>query len=124
MAYDIFGNDLRRGYCEVHPHVQQEYPCDLCDSERRSHDEKRREQRLSKQQFQSETVRVVIDELAKRIERNQLQSEYLDLDFNGSYMVRIEQNSDSIWSVVNAMNGYGNNCADEFKEYTVTILND
>lgn len=30
MAYDIYGNDLRKGYCEVHPNVHEEYPCELC----------------------------------------------------------------------------------------------
>lgn len=30
MAYDIYGNNLRPGHCEVHPHVHEEYPCSLC----------------------------------------------------------------------------------------------
>ena len=30
MNFDIYGNRLARGHCEVHPHVHQEYPCDLC----------------------------------------------------------------------------------------------
>lgn len=33
MAYDIYGNNLRRGYCEVHPNVHEEYPCSLCYQE-------------------------------------------------------------------------------------------
>jgi hypothetical protein len=33
MAYDIYGNNLRRGFCEVHPHVNEEYPCSLCYAE-------------------------------------------------------------------------------------------
>lgn len=36
MGFDIYGNRLRVGHCEVHPHVHQEYPCDVCLSERRS----------------------------------------------------------------------------------------
>ena len=35
MAFDIYGNNLRRGYCEVHPNVHEEYPCSLCCSESR-----------------------------------------------------------------------------------------
>lgn len=35
MAYDIFGNDLRKGHCEVHPHVHEEYPCSVCYAENR-----------------------------------------------------------------------------------------
>lgn len=30
MSFDIYGNPLRRGYCEVHPQVHEEYPCSLC----------------------------------------------------------------------------------------------
>jgi len=30
MSFDIYGNTLRPGYCEVHPQVQEEYPCSLC----------------------------------------------------------------------------------------------
>jgi len=30
MSFDIYGNHLRRGYCEVHPDVHEEYPCSQC----------------------------------------------------------------------------------------------
>jgi len=30
MPYDIYGNPLRRGYCEVHPNVREKYPCSEC----------------------------------------------------------------------------------------------
>lgn len=30
MGFDIYGNHLRPGYCEVHPDVPEEYPCRLC----------------------------------------------------------------------------------------------
>lgn len=33
MAYDIYGESLRKGHCEVHPHVHEEYPCSLCYAE-------------------------------------------------------------------------------------------
>lgn len=33
MSYDIYGNPLRRGHCEVHPHVHEEYPCSVCIQE-------------------------------------------------------------------------------------------
>lgn len=48
MAWDIYGNNLRRGYCEVHPHVQQEYPCDICCRERRDSDNQRKEHEQQK----------------------------------------------------------------------------
>jgi hypothetical protein len=30
MAFDIYGNYLRPGYCEVHPDVREEWPCSEC----------------------------------------------------------------------------------------------
>lgn len=30
MAFDIYGEHLERGHCEVHPWVGEEYPCSLC----------------------------------------------------------------------------------------------
>ena len=30
MSFDIYGNNLARGHCEVHPNVAEEYPCSLC----------------------------------------------------------------------------------------------
>ena len=30
MAFDIYGNHLRPGYCEVHPDVREEWPCHEC----------------------------------------------------------------------------------------------
>lgn len=33
MGWDIYGEPLRRGHCEVHPHVHEEYPCSVCISE-------------------------------------------------------------------------------------------
>lgn len=37
MSFDIYGQRLRAGYCEVHPRVHEEYPCSVCmaDSARR-----------------------------------------------------------------------------------------
>ena len=33
MSFDIYGNHLRRGYCEVHPNVHEEFPCSCCSDE-------------------------------------------------------------------------------------------
>lgn len=124
MPYDIYGNDLRRGYCEVHPHVQQEYPCDLCYREIQAEDAKRKQQAQYRVVGTSETVRIVIDELIKRIPRASLKEPFIDIDFGGNYMIQISQTPIDTWQVSNAMNGGGYNCFDEFKECTVTILND
>jgi hypothetical protein len=34
MRFDIHGNNLESGHCEVHPWVHQEYPCGVCMAER------------------------------------------------------------------------------------------
>lgn len=28
--WDIHGNPLTKGHCEVHPHIKEEYPCHVC----------------------------------------------------------------------------------------------
>ncbi len=33
MAFDVYGNHLKPGYCEVHPDVREEYPCSECIGE-------------------------------------------------------------------------------------------
>lgn len=33
MSWDIYGRELRRGYCEVHPNVREGYPCSVCQAE-------------------------------------------------------------------------------------------
>ncbi len=35
MAFDIYGENLRSGHCEVHPHVHESYPCSVCYDESR-----------------------------------------------------------------------------------------
>ena len=45
MSNDIYGNNLERGHCEVHPHVHEEYPCSICysESQQEEHDKAQRE---------------------------------------------------------------------------------
>ena len=43
MAFDIYGNNLRHGFCEVHPHVGEEYPCTICCMEREKQQQNKRE---------------------------------------------------------------------------------
>lgn len=33
MPYDIYGQPLRPGYCEVHPSVRERYPCSHCQDD-------------------------------------------------------------------------------------------
>ncbi len=51
MAWDIYGERLERGHCEVHPHVHEEYPCSICLAESR---EKRRMQKEQEQAWSRE----------------------------------------------------------------------
>lgn len=127
MAYDIYGNDLRRGYCEVHPHVHQEYPCDICYRDIEQSNRQNQQDQQGEQSHQSndmETVRVVIDMLIIRIPKSDLDAGSINVDFNGQYMIQIQkEESSNSWIVTNAMNGYGNNCFEEFKRSEVSILN-
>ena len=45
MPYDIYGNNLRNGFCEVHPYVEQEYPCQICCQEIEREEQRQRENR-------------------------------------------------------------------------------
>lgn len=35
MAYDVYGNRLKRGHCEVHPDIPEPFPCYRCIEEGR-----------------------------------------------------------------------------------------
>jgi hypothetical protein len=52
MAYDIYGNNLRRGHCEVHPDVHEEYPCSLCYMEQSKHKEREMAEREHYEQWE------------------------------------------------------------------------
>jgi hypothetical protein len=59
MAWDIYGEPLRRGFCEVHPWVQQGYPCQLCYME----DDKRRQQKIDQSAAKKAEAEAYYDEL-------------------------------------------------------------
>lgn len=46
MAWDIYGNTLTPGYCEVHPWIHEEYPCHLCELMDEEYQEQRRQDDL------------------------------------------------------------------------------
>lgn len=33
MGWDIYGQYLAPGHCEVHPHIAESYPCSRCEEE-------------------------------------------------------------------------------------------
>jgi hypothetical protein len=51
MSYDIYGQPLRRGHCEVHPHVAEEYPCSLCYIERERENARQEHARQQREDF-------------------------------------------------------------------------
>jgi formate dehydrogenase assembly factor FdhD len=73
MAYDIYGNNLRKGYCEVHPHVAQEYPCGLCDMDRQTQEARRRHEETHRQEYfkdqQIEQLQQEVQRLKEELEK-------------------------------------------------------
>jgi len=57
MSFDIYGNNLRKGYCEVHPNVHEEYPCSLCYAERQNKRERHSSQEPTESDFKEEELR-------------------------------------------------------------------
>lgn len=55
MSWDIYGQPLRRGYCEVHSWINQEYPCSQCMLEiERTRYEDEYEEYCKEQELQNE----------------------------------------------------------------------
>lgn len=52
MAWDIYGNNLREGFCEVHPHVNEYYPCSICYDEIQKEEDRRREHDRQKADYE------------------------------------------------------------------------
>jgi hypothetical protein len=65
MAFDIYGERLARGHCEVHPWVPDEYPCYVCGLESRTRLEARARQ---------------IDEERAAMSQEHIESGYEDAD--------------------------------------------
>ena len=54
MSFDIYGQHLRPGYCEVHPDVPEEYPCLYCRIRHAENETKEREYRETCKQQEKE----------------------------------------------------------------------
>ena len=68
MGYDIYGQNLVSGHCEVHPHVAQTYPCSLCYAETDNRQQQQQEDPRDAQQreYYAEMERAHYDEIAKK----------------------------------------------------------
>ena len=83
MSWDIYGNPLQRGHCEVHPHVHEEYPCSVCLSERRQHDEANRDHQAQHDMIlEVEHLKMQRDELLETLEAavKQMEDDLLFID--------------------------------------------
>ena len=71
MAYDIYGQRLASGHCEVHPWVGESYPCSLCYAESKpKHDprqkEYEKEYERAEAEHYAEMERAHYEELARK----------------------------------------------------------
>lgn len=69
MGYDIYGNNLASGHCEVHPHVAEQYPCSLCyaESEQQRHYQYQQKQTDPREaEYYAEMERAHYEEIAKK----------------------------------------------------------
>lgn len=95
MSYDIYGNDLKEGYCEVHPNVPEYYPCYICCQEI---DRENQMQQHKNEQLQPE----------------QTEPKIYEIDFEGHVLAKIEVYNGGL-KVLAAMNGYGNAITAKFR---------
>jgi len=63
MPYDIYGQPLRRGYCEVHPDMHQEYPCYICLYNAREYQENSEERDHYEQEMYEQYCKDMISEI-------------------------------------------------------------
>lgn len=66
-------------------------------------------------------VKVVIGLLVTEIEADKLKDAVINVDFQGDFLVQICQFNES-WAVINAFDGWGNNCKSNFIGKKVHIL--
>jgi hypothetical protein len=90
MSYDIYGNTLRRGFCEVHPHVNEEYPCSLCYAETNNKNARKQQEQEYHRQQEKEHDR--IQELESLL-RDKLKEDY-EISIRMSKRIKESQQSE------------------------------
>ncbi len=63
MEFDIYGNPLRRGHCEVHPNMLGEYPCTMCIQEKQLADDEWDHRDTRQRDYEEEMKQQAIDAL-------------------------------------------------------------
>lgn len=96
MSFDIYGNPLKKGHCEVHPYVAQEYPCDMCitdgDKIKKSHETSNKIQSLEERCRRLESTLKEAVEIIRVWNIPKLQSEFdIHLDKSREFENRIRK---------------------------------
>jgi len=76
MSFDIYGNYLRSGYCEVHPDHRGDYPCDLCKEEE-YYRQQQEEEEYRQQQEEEEYHAQLQEQEAYYLEQEEMKEERL-----------------------------------------------
>lgn len=59
-GYDIYGEPLERGYCEVHPWIPEEYPCYMCKQQQEQDRQNREAEKLYYEQLEKEYLESLV----------------------------------------------------------------
>jgi dihydropteroate synthase len=81
VSFDIYGNNLRRGYCEVHPHVAEEYPCSICTSHSNRQQEDNQRQDIEQQLSYCESHIIELKQHIAELEQIVLSVGHIGIDF-------------------------------------------
>lgn len=102
MSWDIYGNPLRRGHCEVHPHVHEEYPCSVCMAERsiRNHQQQ--------PSYEIERLNYELDQQNDYIKELTLSNQNLNMALQkvSDYNLRLEESNKSFVSALQKAEAY------------------
>jgi len=111
MSWDIYGNVLRRGYCEVHPQVNEEYPCSLCYAEDKGRTRHQEQQQTEQQQYPYYRIAANIVEDGGDVHTVIISYEYNEIDGDGHKDIL----SLSVYGAYPALLGKIDNLADQVR---------
>lgn len=78
-------------------------------------------QDVGEEAAKQDKIWIKVDDLVKEIDRKLITEEWFQVEFGGSYLLKIEYFVDR-WVVSNAVDGWGNNCKEQFKDVDVMFL--
>lgn len=64
---------------------------------------------------------IKIGSLQTEIDLSLLNEDSFDVDFDGNVMIQVTRVCDDFYRVTNAVNGWGENCFDEYKNEKVNV---